>query len=94
MDRSALIWVGLAVAALVFFDLLFVELRRIVREAKRILARVRGYTELPLISLMATAGNDLERVGAASEEVSVLIERGRRAIGVLRGYLPKGSSPG
>jgi hypothetical protein len=94
MDRSAVAWVGLAVAALIFLDLLFVEVKRIVREAKRIDSRVRGYGELPLFSLMATAAGDGERIGAASEEIPALIVRGKRAIGVIRSYLPKGSSPG
>ena len=93
MDRSALAWVGLAVAALVFLDLLFVELRRVVREAKRIGTRLQAYTELPVLSMIAMAGSDVERISAAAEQVPALIERARRAIGVLRSYLPKGSSP-
>jgi hypothetical protein len=93
MDRSAVTWVGLAVVALVFLDLLFVEVRRIVREAKRIASRLHGYTELPVFSLMAAAGSDVERINSAADEIPLLIGRGQRAIAVLRGYLPKGSSP-
>jgi hypothetical protein len=94
MDRSAVLWVGLVVAALVFLDLLFVELRRIFREAKRIVARLQGYTELPVFSLAAAAANDVERIDAAAVAIPILIARAQGAIAVLRSYFPKGSSPG
>jgi hypothetical protein len=94
MDRSGVMWIGAAVAALVFLDLLFVELRRCVREAKRIAARLQGYTELPIFSLIAAAEHDVERIAQASEEIPLLLERAALAIATLRSYLPKGMSPG
>lgn len=94
MDRSGMLWIGLIVAVLVFLDLLFVELRRIVREGKRIASRVAGYAELPLLVQLAASERDLERILNALDALAQLIERGQIALAVLRGYLPKGSSPG
>lgn len=94
MDRTAVAWVGVAVAALVFADLLFVEVRRIVRELKRIDTRLKGYSELPILSLAATAEMDVARITAAADQMPLLIARGQLAIAQLRSYLPKGSSPG
>ena len=99
MDRSGAVWIGTIVAVLVFLDLLFVELRRIYREGKRLIARLEAYGTLPILSLLAASERDVERILAAVDAMTVLAERARRAIAVLRGYLPrrylpKGSSPG
>ncbi len=50
-----MLWIGTIVAVLVFLDLLFVELRRVFREGKRIVRRLGGYTELPIFSLLAAS---------------------------------------
>ena len=94
MDRSGMLWIGAIVVVLVFLDLLFVELRRALREAKRIVKRLEGYGELPVLSMLATSEGDVERIVRAIDAAPPLIERAQRALGVLRGYLPKGSSPG
>jgi hypothetical protein len=94
MDGSGVVWVGAIVAVLVFLDLLFVELRRAFREGKRIVRRLRGYGELPILSLLATSERDVARMIRAVDAVPPLIERARRAVDVVRGYMPKGSSPG
>jgi hypothetical protein len=94
MDGSGMVWVGVIVAVLVFLDLLFVELRRAFREGKRIVRRLEGYGELPILSLLATSEHDVERMLRAIDAVPPLIERAQRAIDVVRGYIPKGSSPG
>jgi hypothetical protein len=94
MDGSGIVWVGAIVAVLVFLDLLFVELRRAFREGKRIVRRLEAYGELPILSLVATSERDVERIVRAIDEVPPLIERARRAVAIVRGYIPKGSSPG
>jgi hypothetical protein len=94
MDRSGMLWIGTIVAVLVFLDLLFVELRRAFREAKRLMTRIEGYGELPILSQLATSGRDVDRIARAIDAVAPLIERAQRALGVLRSYLSKGSSPG
>jgi len=94
MDRSGLIWIGTIVAVLIFLDLLIVELRRAYREAKRLMTRIEGYTRLPIFAQLATGERDVDRIIRAVDAVPALVERAQRAIGVLRGYLPKGSSPG
>jgi hypothetical protein len=94
MDGSGMVRVGVIVAVLVFIDLLFVELRRAFREGKRIVRRLEGYGELPILSLLATSERDVERIMAAIDAATPLLERAQRAIGVLRAYMPKGSSPG
>ncbi len=94
MDRSALVWVGAAVVLLIFLDVLFIETRRIVREGMRIFKRVQGYGDLPIFSMLATAGDDMDRLARASEELPALIGRGQLAVETLRSYLPKGTSPG
>jgi hypothetical protein len=94
MDRSGMVWIGTALAVLIFLDLLFVELRRVFREGKRIVQRLDAYAELPIFSLLANAEHDVERIVSALDALTPLAERGRHAIGVVRGYLPKGSSPG
>jgi hypothetical protein len=77
-------WVALFVAVAVYLDLLFVELRRVYREAMRIVTRVIGYGNLPVIRQAARAGDDVERLTLALETVPVLIERGRAALTVIR----------
>ncbi len=94
MDRSGVMWIGAAVAALVYLDLLFVELRRSAREAKRIVTRLQGYAELPIFSLVASAEHDVDRIAQASGEIPLLLERAASAVATLRSYLPKGMSPG
>lgn len=93
MPGSNVVWIGAIVAALVFLDLLFVELRRIVREAKRLSTRLAAYAELPIFSLVASGERDVERIAAAADAIEPLIERANAALATLRRYLPKGSSP-
>jgi hypothetical protein len=104
MDRSGVLWIGVAVAVIVFLDLLFVEVRRSVREAKRLVSRLGAYGDLPLFSLLAASEHDMARLMAALDTLPVLLERAQRARDVIRcpfarrppapDYLPKGSSPG
>lgn len=95
MENPDLLWIGVAVAALVFLDVLFVEVRRIFREGKRIVTRLEAYADLPLFSLLAASEHDIERIGRAVEALPALIDRARAALAVLRVYRrPKGSSPG
>jgi hypothetical protein len=104
MDRSGVVWIGVAVAVIVFLDLLFVEVRRCVREAKRLLSRLSAYAELPLFSMLAASENDVTRLTSALETLPLLVERAQRALEVIRrpfarhapapDNLPKGSSPG
>jgi len=99
VDQSAIGWIALGIAALVFFDLLFVELRRAYREGARIVNRLIAYGDLPIISLVATAGQDAERLGTALEEILDLIARAQAALAVIGSrlrpapaYSPNGSS--
>ncbi|HEY5349763.1 MAG TPA: hypothetical protein VIJ64_08520 [Candidatus Lustribacter sp.] len=94
MEGSGVVWVGAIVAVLVFLDLLFVELRRALREGKRIVRRLADYGDLPVFSLLAASDRDVERIVRAIDAVPPLVERAQRALGVLGRYLPKGSSPG
>jgi hypothetical protein len=94
MDRSGLFWIGLIVVVLVFLDLLFVELRRIFREAKRIVTRLAAYADLPLFAELAASEYYVGRIVRAIEAIVQLIERAQTALAVLRSYIPKGSSPG
>jgi hypothetical protein len=93
VDPAVLLWIGLAVVVLVFLDLLFVEVRRAAREAQRLMRRLEAYADSPLVGLLAASERDVERINAAIEAVAPLQERGRRAVAVLRAYLPKGISP-
>jgi hypothetical protein len=94
MDRSGLFWVGLIVVVLIFLDLLFVELRRIFREGKRIVTRVAAWADLPVLAELAASEYYVGRIIRALETMAHLIERTRTALAVLRSYIPKGSSPG
>jgi hypothetical protein len=84
MDGELVVKVGLAVAVLIFLDALFVELRSAAREAKRLLTRLGAYADLPIVSLLATTEQDVERLNIALEAIPPLIERGSRALAVLR----------
>ena len=89
-----MLWIGTIVAVLVFLDLLFVELRRALREAKRLVTRLAGYADLPLFAQLAASGGDVERIVRAIDSVAPQLERAQAAIAMMRRYLPKGSSPG
>jgi hypothetical protein len=94
MDRSGLFWIGLIVVVLVFLDLLFVELRRVFREGKRIVTRLAAYADLPLFAELAASEYYVGRIVRALDTFARLIERAQTALAVLRRYIPKGSSPG
>lgn len=94
MEGSGLLWIGTIVAVLIFFDLLLVELRRIWREGKRIVARIEGYAELPIFAQLEASERDAERITAALDALGPLVTRGQTALATVRGYSPKGSSPG
>jgi hypothetical protein len=105
MDHSTLVRVAVAIAAVVFLDALFVEVRRAMREAKRLLARLDAYAQLPIFALFATCESDVERVTQALDALPGLIERADQAWLVVRSlgrvrplqaadvYRPKGSFP-
>jgi len=94
MDASAALWIGTAVAVLVFLDLLFVEVRRAVREGKRFASRLEAYAELPLFAKLDASERDAERIARAIDALPPLLERAQAALTVLGRYRPKGSSPG
>jgi hypothetical protein len=97
--------VAAAIAAVVFLDALFVEIRRALREGRRLMRRLQGYAELPLFSLLATAEADSERMLLALDAVPALVERAQQAwlvvvtLGRVRplpapgNYSPNGSFP-
>jgi hypothetical protein len=93
MDRPDLIWIGAIVAALVFLDLLLVELRRILREGKRIATRLSAYADLPIFQQLAQSERDVERIVNALDALPPLAARAQAALAVLPFYKPKGSSP-
>ena len=94
MEGSGLLIVGIVVAVLIFLDLLFVELRRIWREGKRLAGRLAGYADLPIFAQLEAGERDAERIAAALDALGPLIERGQTALATVRAYKPKGSSPG
>jgi hypothetical protein len=95
MDPSNLAWIGSIVAVLIFLDLLFVELRRIFREGKRLLTRVAAYADLPIFTLIAASEVDIDRIVRAVDALASLAGRTQIALESLRRcYKPKGSSPG
>jgi hypothetical protein len=94
MDHSGALMIGAIVVVLVFLDLLFVEVRRSVREGSRLVKRVAAYAELPIFALLAKSERDVARIAQAFDEFCALLERAQRALGVLRSFLPKRSAPG
>ncbi len=90
MNASAIGWIALAIVAVVLLDLLFVEVRRIVREATRIAKRVRAYGDVPVLAQAARTGDDVERMNAALETIPSLLERGRVAVTTIR--YPRGQA--
>ena len=97
-------WVGAVIVVVVFLDALFVEIRRAVREGKRLMRRLQGYAELPLFALLATAAADAERLERAFDDLPALLDRARQAWTVVltfgrvrpvpaTAYSPKGSFP-
>ena len=93
MNQSAIGWIALAIAVFVFLDLLVVELRRIVREGGRIVARVIAYGDLPVVERAVRAGDDAERIGRAFDEVAPLVTRGRQALVRIRDPLGRAQEP-
>lgn len=79
MDQSTMTRVALVIVALVFLDALFVELRSIVREAKRIVARLDGYASLPIVALLEKSEGDVERITRALDAIPALLERADQA---------------
>jgi hypothetical protein len=103
MDRGAIGWIAAAIVGLVFLDLVFVELRRAVREGTRIVRRLGSYGDLPIVSLLPGAADDAERLARALDAVPLLLARAEAALAVIRNpfgapapargsYSPNGSS--
>ncbi len=84
MDQEIVVRIGVAVVAFVLADLLFVEIRRAVREAKRAMRRVSAYGELPIFSLIGSAERDVERMVTALAEIPPLLERAEAALVAIR----------
>jgi hypothetical protein len=84
MDQTKIGWIAFAVALFVYLDLLFVELRRMGREGRRIVTRVMAYADLPVVAQAARAGDDAEQLGRALEAVTPLLERGSVALATIR----------
>ena len=84
MNQFAIGWIALAIALVVFLDLLFVEVRRAVREAKRIVTRISAYADLPVLAQAARVGTDVDRIAFAADRIAPLLERGRAAIAAIR----------
>jgi hypothetical protein len=91
VDQSALGWIIPAIAIVVFLDLLVVELRRVAREGMRIVTRVLAWGDLPVLAQAGRAGDDLERIALAIDQVSPLLERARVALTTIR--YPRGQAP-
>ena len=66
-----------------FVDVLLVEVRRCTREGKRIAQRIAAYAELPIVSLAASAPNDVQRIATALERTADLFARAERALATL-----------
>ena len=58
------------------------------RSRNRIITRINAYGELPIVSMLAMADGDVERIERALNAWEPLLERARTAIAVLRLYLP------
>ena len=84
MDQDLIVRIGVGVVAFVFADLLFVEIRRAVREAKRAVRRVSAYGDLPIFSLLASADRDVERMLTALAQLPPLVERAEAALAAIR----------
>ena len=83
MDQNTVFWIGGIVAVFVFVDILIVEIRRCVREGRRIAQRIAGYADLPIVSLAAATPAELVRLEASLSEIASLLVRARAALGAL-----------
>lgn len=84
MDHETIAWIGAAIAVLVYLDLLSVEIRRVVREGKRVAARLGAYADLPIFSLLAAAERDVERIDAALPKIAAGLLKVKAALTALR----------
>lgn len=92
MDETTVFWIGGAVAVFVFVDVLIVEMRRCVREARRIGSRVAAYADLPIVTVASEAQHDLTRLLRAFEAMAALLDRARVALAALGFGRPNGAS--
>ena len=83
MDQNTVFWIGGIVAAFVFVDILIVEIRRCLREGQRIVRRIAGYADLPIVSLAAATPAELVRLEASLTEIAALLVRARAALAAL-----------
>ena len=72
----AVVAAALAAAAL--------QARRAVGEVRRIQTRVDAYASLPIVTSLAQAAGDAERLNAAIERIDPLVARARKAAAVIR----------
>ena len=91
MEGSTIVWIAGIVLAFVFVDVLLVEIRRCMREGKRLARRIAAYADLPIIALLAAGSDDLMRIAAAVERVPELVVRAETALAALG--LRKPASP-
>jgi hypothetical protein len=83
VDQNTVFWIGGIVAVFVFLDILIVEIRRCVREGRRIARGLAGYAELPIFSLLASTPAELTRLEASLTEIAALLVRARAALAAL-----------
>jgi hypothetical protein len=83
VDQTTVFWIAGAVAAFVFVDVLIVELRRCLREGRRIADRLVAYADLPIFSVVAGVPHEAERLVRAFESIAPLIVRGKTALVAL-----------
>jgi hypothetical protein len=102
VDPTTIGWIGAGIAGLIFLDALFVELRRALREGKRLATRLAGYAELPIFAQVATMEGDADRLVRALDALAPLMERAAEAWLVVRtlgrthaadAYRPNGTFP-
>ena len=84
MSAHAIVWWATLVALVVVLALTGAQVARALREFKRLMARVAGYGELPVMKALENVEADMQRIERAVGVVAPFVDRVHAALAVIR----------
>jgi hypothetical protein len=84
VSAPAIVWTITGIVLVVLLILAALQVVRTIREAKRLIGRVRRYRDLPILGAARQAQIDVGRLQAAAEQARILWIRAKTALATIR----------